>query len=622
MRNNDMKKYKSMTGLPGRFWGFARRNIAPLCAGAVALSASLLIGCEDRGNPVFPERPEAGIDSWTRVHLFTETRFSQFGDLPTTAIRVYTPPGYQDKSLGRPYPVLFMLSPFKGDQFFYLQHGMQVVMDRLIAEGTIEPMIVVSVNASSNSFGGSFYGNLVTNGNYLGLVSNSLPPFIDTQFNTFGNLPMIGSTPNSPQLRANLRGISGYEMGGYGAFRAALTSGDISIGLPSQFGSVSTISAPLSFTDPAYGYQNLFDDMINEWGSFDAIDTSFSTPISNYLIAAAIGFSPEDTLYFVNAGNPFLVDSIYKITDSSNIDTLIDTFPLETNIVFIRIDTVVDTPSTTVTIDSTPLFDTMFDSSFFDTTIDTGVTIDTMVTVDTVFDTIFNVPPFVIVDTIITHDTVFSPPDTMFETTIVVDTTVDTTLNQIGNFIDTTFLFHPDTAFNPIDTTFDIRTEDTALIYNPPSDVTFPAVPNESTGEDNILRIFLPFDSSFLTTGLPYDSIWPLWQSNDLPNILNDVLLADPAVLLSFSGKILIMATRVAKFEHFNQSKIFSELLESGGFTTHFVEYAAYDGFADENGARYLFEVWPTLLKFHSDQFHDFIPLELRIPDSTYQMGF
>ncbi len=579
-----------------------------------------MIGCEDRGNPVFPASPEAGIDSWTKVHLFTETRFSQFSDLPTTAIRVYTPPGYQDKSLGRPYPVLYMLSPFRGDEFFYLQHGLQVVMDRMIAEGTIEPMIVVSVNASSNSFGGSFYGNLVTNGDYLGLVSNSLPPFIDTQFNTFGNLPMIGSTPNSPQLRANLRGISGYEMGGYGALRAALTSGDMSIGLPSEFGSVSTISAPLSFTDPAYGYQNLFDDMIAEWGSFDAIDTSSTTPISNYLIAAAVGFSPEDTSYVVNALDPFSVDFINKITDSSNIDTFIDTFPLETNIVFITVDTIIDTPNTTITIGTTTLFDTLIDSSFFDTAVDTGFTIDTIATVDTTFDTLLDIPGFLIVDTIVNYDTVFLPPDSTFDTSITVDTTVDTTLDSAGADIDTNFLFFPESLFNPVDTTLDIRTEDTDLIYNPPSDVTFPAVPDVTTGEDNILRIFLPFDSSFMATGKPYDSIWPLWQKNDLPAIMNDVTLADPTVLPSFSDKILIMGTRDAKFEHFNQSKVFSDILNMQGVTASFIEYAAYDGFADENGARYLFEVWPTLLKFHSDKFHPFVPLELQV--ENYKMGF
>ncbi|MFQ5606723.1 MAG: alpha/beta hydrolase, partial [Candidatus Zixiibacteriota bacterium] len=553
---------------------------------------------------------------WTRVHLFVETRFTQFNDLPTTAIRVYTPPGYQGKSLGRPYPVLYMLSPFRGDEFFYLQHGLQVVMDRLIDEGVIEPMIVVSVNASGNTFGGSFYGNYVTNGDYLNLVSHSLAPFIDTQFNTFGNLPLVGSVPNTPQLRADLRAISGYEMGGYGAFRAALTSGDISTGLPSEFGSVSAISAPLNFTDPIYGFQNLFAGAIAEWGSYDAIDPSQTTPISSFLIAAAIGFSPEDTAYKLDPSNPFQVDTVYKILDSSNIDTAIDTFPLETNIVFITIDTVIDTPTIDTTIGSTVLFDSFFDTSFFDTTIDTLVTIDSLFDTTITFDT-FVLPgtTIILVDTIV--DTTIFPPDTMFDT--MIDTPpldsarVDTILTIFDTLIDTSFLFTIDSMFNPIDTTFDIRTEDTFLTYNPPTDLMFAAVPNPLTQEDNILRIFLPFDS----LAQPYDSIWPVWQRNDIANLVDNV---DVSVLNSFSDQMLIMATRDAKFAHFQQDSLLFAKLNSMGYTAHFVEYSGYDGFADVDGARYLFEVWPTLLKFHSDRFHEFIPPELQI--ENYKKGF
>jgi len=455
---------------------------------SVGATASIMSSCTDRGNPTFDSAPPAGISTWTRNHAFTQTTLSQFSDLTTTGINIYTPPGYDDKGFGRPYPTLFLLSPFRGDQFFYLHHNLQTVMDRMIATGEIEPMIVVTVNGTSNPFGGSFYSNYNTNGLWEDIVSRSLVAFIDTQFNTFGNITA------DPVLRKNLRGISGYEMAGYGAIRAMIAPDPFTgQAANTNFGSVSALSAPLFFTDNTYGFPRLFQQALAEWPSYSDIDSSTNAVATSFLLAASVGFSPEDTAFSFSldtAGLP-VVDSINKIYDSSVIDTF-----------------------------------------------------------------------------------------------ITVDTTIDTTVT-------------------PVDTTITI---DTTLVYNPPTDITFPTFPNPFTGEDAILRMYLPFDS----TGAPYPLIWNLWKRHDMANVIDTV---EASLLTQLSGNILIMATQQAKFNHFDQDTMFVNKLRSLAtpVTTIFEEYSGYDGFADEGGSHYLFEALPSILKFHSDRFHPFIPTELQV---------
>jgi Putative esterase len=488
----------------------SKKTATLLTLTAMALSVTIIVSCTDRGNPTFRSDPVEGISTWTRNHAFNETIFTQFSDLQTTGINVYTPPGYDERGFSRPYPTLYILSPFRGDQHFYMHNNMQTVMNRMIASGEIEPMIVVTVNGSSNPFGGSFYSNYLTNGLWETLVTQSLVPFIDTQFNTFAAV-----NTGDPVLQKQLRAISGYEMAGYGAMRA-MVAPNLFTGMASttNFGSVSAISAPLFFTDNTYGFPRLFTQALGEWGSYSDIDSSTTAQATSFLLAAAVGFSPEDTAYSISpdsTGFFFVIDSINKIYDSSVIDTVI----------------------------------------VFDTTIAVDTTIDTLV-----------IPP----DTVITVDTTAFPPDTN-------------------------------------------------LIYNPPTDITFPTFPNLFTGEDATLRMYLPFDS----TGAPYPLIWDLWKRHDMPNVLDSLR---SGILAELSGNVMIMATQQAKFNHYDQDTMFVNKLRSmpTPVTTVFEEYSGYDGFADVGGSHYLFEVLPLIIKFHSDKIHPFVPPELQV--QNYQAKY
>ena len=49
--------------------------------------------------------------------------------------------------------------------------------------GEIKPMIIV-ITDSSNKFGGSFYANFVTTGNWENLIAFEIPGFIDKNYRT------------------------------------------------------------------------------------------------------------------------------------------------------------------------------------------------------------------------------------------------------------------------------------------------------------------------------------------------------------------------------------------------------------------------------------------------------
>lgn len=487
MRTLDNKTFRAASAL-------VSKTILGLAAVSVVTIAAFS-GCDNRGGTVFNVDPDSGNPTWIRNHAFVETQFSQLDDLPTTWLRIYTPPGETPQlGLTRPYPVLYMLSPFKGDHFFYFHHGIHEVMDEMIGSGEIEPFIVACINGSANPFGGSFYSSYITSGQFQNLVTPAAWSFVDTLFFTLPG--------------ADFRAISGYEMGGYGALRCALTPDTLTNGGGSSapsFGSVSAISAPLDFTDPINGFPALFKQVSNEWPNYADIDTSIATPISSFLIAAATGFSLEDTAYWPNPipfwldgqNWPFFtVDSISKIYDSSIIDTLI----------------------------------------------------------------VFQF-------------------DTLIDTTIVL-------------------VIPPDTS---IDTTF---TNDTTFIYNPPTDLVFPTFPDPHTTEDDKLRVFLPFDEM----GDPYAPIWSIWQGHDIGALVSS---AQAGTLTALNSNVLLMATRSARWGHFQQTSDFATATASSLSPT-FIEYTAQDGVVDD-GSRFLYEIWPTVLKFHSDKFHEKLPVSLKL---------
>jgi S-formylglutathione hydrolase FrmB len=265
---------------------------------SVLLTAIFFISCDDRGVVMENNDYLQGL-VFDNQHLFADQLGNSMFDLiqayPLIPFKVYVPYGYKDQNAGTPYPVLYLMSPFKGDAFFYFSHGLKDLADRMIAKGEIQPMIIVCVDGS-NGYGGSFYGNSYAGGRYADIFGNilgspvtgSIIDYVDEYYNTI------------PER--SCRAIGGVEMGGYGAMRIAIEYNE-------NFSAASAVSAPLDFdgADGDGGFVPYFEQIIDEMGGsshyYSGLDSAAAYPIWASethpfwlaLLAAATSFSPNDT---------------------------------------------------------------------------------------------------------------------------------------------------------------------------------------------------------------------------------------------------------------------------------------------------------------------------------------
>lgn len=129
-------------------------------------------------------------------------------DSPDRAVSIYLPPDYDSET--RRYPVLYLLHGYTGTERGWMNPsyvGLPEMMDRLLRQHAIQPMIVIMPNCF-NRFGGSFYTNSVLSGDWEDFIVRDLVSYVDAHYRTIV----------SPEGR----GIAGHSMGGYGALRLGM----------------------------------------------------------------------------------------------------------------------------------------------------------------------------------------------------------------------------------------------------------------------------------------------------------------------------------------------------------------------------------------------------------------
>lgn len=296
----------------------------------LALGLLLLSGCSDKtkDNPTRPTYSQTGqvaVDNFHSFSIFFSTMNNPLAnprEQGNKPYRIYLPPGYflPNGSIGGPFPILYLFPPFGADEQYYFEHGLATVADRLISEGKMVPMIIVSIDGRS-LLGGSFYTDSPRQGKYFSalysttvydwptVVSGSLTldtlPYTAVAFLT--RIDGIYNTIAQPKFRA----AGGVGMGGYGAFKSVLQT--------DYFGSVSAIDAPLDFDGSTGngGFLTLFQDVYD--GSWNTVDTSETNIGMSIVVSAAAAFSPHhtgfnvDSIYFDNFGSLALG---YTITDT------------------------------------------------------------------------------------------------------------------------------------------------------------------------------------------------------------------------------------------------------------------------------------------------------------------
>lgn len=171
-------------------------------------------------------------------------RDNPLGDPPQRSVPVYLPPGYTND--GDRYPVVYLLTGFTGRGTFMLNDAafdepIQERMDRLIAGGQIQPMILVMPDCFTR-YGGSQYLNSSATGRYEAHLIEELVPLIDRHYRT--------------RAEPGYRAVAGKSSGGYGALVQAMRHPDV-------FGVLACHSGDMYFD---YCYKPDFTKFLNAAG--------------------------------------------------------------------------------------------------------------------------------------------------------------------------------------------------------------------------------------------------------------------------------------------------------------------------------------------------------------------
>ncbi|GEO10703.1 esterase [Segetibacter aerophilus] len=138
---------------------------------------------------------------------------------PSTAFKtsrrmtVYTPPGYEESKTR--YPVLYLLHGSGGDEEAWVTLGaVPRILDNLIAERKVEPMIVVMPNGnpSKQAAPGETKENLA----YRPVMSNTLPGYKEGSYElSFKEIVDFVDTHYRTQAMKSKRAVAGLSMGGF-----------------------------------------------------------------------------------------------------------------------------------------------------------------------------------------------------------------------------------------------------------------------------------------------------------------------------------------------------------------------------------------------------------------------
>lgn len=129
---------------------------------------------------------------------------------------VYLPPDYESDSAKR-YPSVYVLTGFTGRGKMFLNDQpftptLAQRMDKLIADGRVQPMILVMPDCFTY-YGGSQYINSTATGRYEDYLIDEIVPHVDKTYRTITD--------------KDSRAVVGKSSGGYGAFIHAMRHADI-----------------------------------------------------------------------------------------------------------------------------------------------------------------------------------------------------------------------------------------------------------------------------------------------------------------------------------------------------------------------------------------------------------
>ena len=132
---------------------------------------------------------------------------NRVGTPTTQSAAIYLPAGY-DRETTRRYRTLYLLHGiFDSHETWTGYFDVPAMLDRLIEAGDIPAAIVVMPNGG-NRYGGGFYMDSPTSGNWATYITRDLVGYVDARYRT---------RPNAAS-----RAVVGHSMGGYGAIHLSM----------------------------------------------------------------------------------------------------------------------------------------------------------------------------------------------------------------------------------------------------------------------------------------------------------------------------------------------------------------------------------------------------------------
>lgn len=227
------------------------------------------------------------------------------GDPARRDLPIYLPPGY-DSDTSRRYPSAYLLAGFTGRGQALLNDAwgdetLPQRLDRLIATGRMQPMIVAMPDCRTR-LGGSQYINSSATGRYEDYLIDELVPFVDACFRT--------------RAQSGQRAILGKSSGGYGALIQAMRH-------PEVFGLAASHSGDLYFD---WCYKPDFITVAANLASYGGLkafcDNVLTTRPRNGIFHTIQNAVAMASCYSPNPGSPAGFDLPFDVKDAEMDETV------------------------------------------------------------------------------------------------------------------------------------------------------------------------------------------------------------------------------------------------------------------------------------------------------------
>lgn len=243
------------------YWEFTTKELPSemytyriMIDGVIGLDPTNPFTCRDVGSTFSLFYINGGCADYYQVHdvphgsLTQEWYYSDALGERERRLSVYTPAGYEKGN--KRYPVLYLLHGSGGDENAWVELGRTVrIMDNLIAEGKIEPMIVVMPNG--NAVKQAAPGETSENLAYRPMMTNQMKGYKTGNYEeSFDEIIEFIDSRYRTIRKKEKRAVAGLSMGGFHSLFIALNH-------PDKFDYVGLLSAGLNtaFLDmslPAY----------------------------------------------------------------------------------------------------------------------------------------------------------------------------------------------------------------------------------------------------------------------------------------------------------------------------------------------------------------------------------